>query len=220
MRQVAVCFDCDSTLTTLEGLDELARGADAAAEVAALTAEAMAGSVPLADALAQRMAIVRPSASDLERLGRLYAAHPVSGAAEAIAQLRSAGCSIRIASSGLQQAIVPFAAQLGVAQEEIHAVAVKLDAYGNYAGYDEDCALARADGKADICRRLAEKEGFRKVVMVGDGSTDAAAVSGGAVFVQFAGVCDRPQAARAAAHRLAGPGLEDLPGLVERIASA
>ena len=39
----AICFDCDSTLTRIEGIDELARRRAAAAEITRLTAAAMDG---------------------------------------------------------------------------------------------------------------------------------------------------------------------------------
>jgi phosphoserine phosphatase len=43
-----ICFDCDSTLSSIEGIDELARlrGPEAFARVEALTADAMNGRIP------------------------------------------------------------------------------------------------------------------------------------------------------------------------------
>ena len=46
-RYPLVVFDCDSTLSTIEGVDELALRAGVGDEVARLTTAAMAGEVPL-----------------------------------------------------------------------------------------------------------------------------------------------------------------------------
>ena len=46
----AVCFDCDSTLSRIEGIDELGRNAGCEAEIAELTNAAMDGKIALAPA--------------------------------------------------------------------------------------------------------------------------------------------------------------------------
>jgi phosphoserine phosphatase len=55
----AVCFDCDSTLTRIEGIDELARRAGCATEIAALTEAAMNGAVALEEVYARRLVDMR-----------------------------------------------------------------------------------------------------------------------------------------------------------------
>ena len=62
-------FDCDSTLSKVEGVDQLAGGR---ADVAGLTKAAMDGVVPLDQVYARRLELVRPSRADLDRIGRKY----------------------------------------------------------------------------------------------------------------------------------------------------
>lgn len=57
----AVCFDVDSTVITVEAIDELAAFAGKKDEVAALTSQAMGGRMPFEVALEKRLAIMRPS---------------------------------------------------------------------------------------------------------------------------------------------------------------
>ena len=67
-----IIFDCDSTLVSLEGLDELAELKGKKSEVAELTRLSMEGNVKLEDVFSLKMAMIRPSRSDLEYLGKLY----------------------------------------------------------------------------------------------------------------------------------------------------
>ncbi|NJM55189.1 MAG: hypothetical protein HC841_04085 [Verrucomicrobiae bacterium] len=78
----------------------------------------------------------------------------------------------------------------------MHAVDVKLGSDGGYIGYEALSPLTRPDGKAVVCRDLAARHG--PVAIVGDGTTDVAARSGGAYVVGYGGVVAR-DAVRAAA---------------------
>ena len=62
-----ICFDCDSTLSSIEGIDELARlrGPEAFASVEALTNDAMNGLIRMEDVFGRRMEIVRPGAAEV-----------------------------------------------------------------------------------------------------------------------------------------------------------
>jgi phosphoserine phosphatase len=188
-RFAAVCFDCDSTLSRIEGIDELARRADCEAEIASLTDAAMSGGIPLEDVYAKRLNIIRPDRAALAWLAERYAEAIVSGAAETIATLRRHTKSIYIVTGGLLQPVSAFAGSLGFAPNEIHAVKVHLDPAGSYRGFDSSSPLCRSDGKAVVCREIAAKHG--SVAMVGDGATDLAARAGGAYVVGYGGITHR-----------------------------
>jgi phosphoserine phosphatase len=81
----AVCFDCDSTLTRIEGIDELARRSGCEAKIASLTEAAMNGAIPLEAVYAKRLDLVRPDRAALAWLAGRYTDEMVSGAAETIA---------------------------------------------------------------------------------------------------------------------------------------
>jgi phosphoserine phosphatase len=185
----AVCFDCDSTLTRIEGIDELARRVGREAEIASLTEAAMNGDIPLEEIYGKRLDIVRPNKAALAWLAERYVEEMVSGAVETITTLRRHSKAVYVVTSGLLQAVVEFACILGLAPAQVHAVEVHFDATGGYQGFDSSSPLCRSDGKALICRKLAAEHGI--VVMVGDGVTDLAARAGGAYVVGYGGVIHR-----------------------------
>lgn len=201
----AVCFDCDSTLTRIEGIDELARRAGCETEIASLTEAAMNGIVPLEAVYARRLDLVRPDRAALAWLAECYAEETVSGAAETIATLRRRGAAVHIVTSGLLQAVAEFARTLGLEPTQVHAVEVHLDTAGAYQGFDSSSPLCFGDGKAVVCRRIAAMHGT--VAMVGDGVTDLAARAGGAYVVGYGGVVPRDLMRQKADYYIASPSL-------------
>ena len=59
----AVCFDCDSTLSRIEGINELASRRGRKQEVSRLTEAAMNGSLAIDAVYAERLSIVSPRRS-------------------------------------------------------------------------------------------------------------------------------------------------------------
>ncbi|MCB1483524.1 MAG: HAD-IB family phosphatase [Hyphomicrobiaceae bacterium] len=201
----AIAFDCDSTLSTLEGIDELAVRSGRADEIVPLTEAAMDGRMAIDEVYGRRMEILRPSLEDIIWLGERYAQTIVQGAAQAIARLKAAGAVVYVISGGLRAPVVHLANKLGVAEDRVHAVAVYHDTQGQYAGFDAASPLTRSDGKARISARLVAEHG--NVVLVGDGATDVAAREGGATVIGFGGVARRPAVVAGADHFIDGPSL-------------
>src|SRR5262249_28974538 len=112
----SIWFDCDSTLSAIEGVDELLRWAPAAlrGEIAALTRRAMEGSLPLDAVYEQRLRLLAPRAEHLEAVGRLYCEHAVPDAREVVAALRVLGKQVGIMSGGMLPAVRALAQQLGI----------------------------------------------------------------------------------------------------------
>lgn len=189
-RFAVVCFDFDSTLSACEGIDELAARAGVADQVAPLTTAAMEGKISIESVYAKRLEIIRPARDAIDWLGQHYIAEAVAGARETLGALRSANVPTYIVSGGLRPAILPFAAACAIAPENVHAVDVWFDDAGAYKNFDLSSPLTKADGKATICRMLAEKHG--PLALVGDGVTDVAAQSAGAHVIGFGGVVARP----------------------------
>jgi len=184
-----ILFDCDSTLSAIEGVDELARRAGLGESLARLTAEAMSGETPLEAIYARRLDLIRPQQEDINWLAQRYIEQCVDGAAETIERLLGLHKQVHIISGGLRQAILPLAAKLGLAPANVHAVTLLLDAQGSYAGFDPSSPLARTGGKAEICRQLLASGD--RAVMIGDGITDAETLQAGADFIGFGGVVCR-----------------------------
>lgn len=167
-----ICFDCDSTLSAIEGVDELARrrGPEAFARVEAMTNDAMDGRMALEDVFGRRLAIIRPSRADVEAVGRRCLETVEPTACATIAALRALGWTPAIVSGGFRQVIAPLAAALGI--DRIEAVDLFFDAEGRYHGYDERFPTTRSGGKREVIARLKCEGAPSQVVMVGDGVSD------------------------------------------------
>ena len=76
----AVCFDCDSTLSRIEGIDELASRRGRKQEVSRLTEAAMNGSLALDAVYAERLSMVSPDEAAMAWLGERYVQELVPGA--------------------------------------------------------------------------------------------------------------------------------------------
>ncbi len=201
-----ICFDCDSTLSTIEGIDELAARAGCEAQIAPLTTAAMDGKLAIEDVYAKRLEILKPGRDDLAWLGERYKATVVPGAQSAIDRLRQAGREVFIISGGIRGPVVELAKSLGVGAAQVRAVDVRLDSAGRYAGFDSMSPLTRSNGKAVICAAL--KDEFGSVALVGDGVTDVAARSAGVYVIGFGGVAKRPAVVEGANRFIDGPSLE------------
>jgi len=182
-----VVFDCDSTLSDLEGIDHLATalGEDEAAAIAALTDEAMGGGKSLQEVYGLRLERIRPDRAALEALGTTYVETLLPSAREVVAALIFLGKEVHVVSGGLFPGVLRVGAELGIAPERIHAVGIELDEHGAYAGFDEASPLAREGGKIDV---VAQLRAGRSTVLIGDGATDIEASPECSRFVAFGGV--------------------------------
>lgn len=189
----SVVFDCDSTLSAIEGIDEL--GAAQRERIAALTEQAMSGALRLEDVYKLRLELVRPSRARLEELGAQYIARAVPHSRELVRALAQLGKRVFVVSGGLEPAVLALARHLEIPSEHVRAVGVRFDARHEYAGFDESSPLARSGGKIDVVRELGELSGARPLALVGDGMTDleAGEAQGGAErFIAYGGVVRRP----------------------------
>ena len=193
-----VILDCDSTLSALEGIEELAAGRRA--EVAALTDAAMRGEVPLEEVYGRRLDLIRPTREAVEALVPLYIDGLVEDAADTVAALTAAGVTVRILSGGLLPAVLGLARHLGLPDQAVAAVPVRFTAEGGWDGHDPDAPAARAGGKAEVVRewRTGPSAVDGPVVLVGDGATDLEAMGEVDLFVAYAGVVARPAVLEAA----------------------
>jgi phosphoserine phosphatase len=194
-RVTAVVFDCDSTLSAIEGIDELAAGHRQ--EVEALTAAAMRGELPLEAVYRRRLELIRPDRRRIDQLARQYVERLVPDAAAVVAALRAEEITVRIVSGGLLPAVLAVAEAVNVAPGDVAAVAIHFDDGGRYEGFDEASPLARSGGKCDVLAAWRSDAGAR-TMLVGDGATDAEAAWVADVFVAYAGVVERAGVVEAA----------------------
>ena len=183
-----ICFDCDSTLSKIEGIDELARRVGLGEEMSKLTDLAMNGVVPLEAVYERRLSLIRPDQAGIDWLADLYIAEIVDGVKDVFAALLAQDKTVHIISGGLRQAILPLADFLGLPESHVHAVDIYFNEDGSYRNYDLDSPLARTGGKAVVVGSLKAQG---SLVMIGDGKTDLEAKQAGATVLGFGGVVDR-----------------------------
>ncbi len=165
-------FDCDSTLSSIEGIDELGRvrGPDVFARVEAMTNDAMDGKLPVEAVFGERLKIIQPRAADVAAVGQRYIETVEPTAISTLNAARAAGWTPIILSGGFRQAIRPLADFLNV--ERVEAVDLFFDDDGAYRGFDEAYPTTRSGGKPEVVNRLRSELSPERVVMVGDGVSD------------------------------------------------
>ncbi|MEA2706678.1 MAG: phosphoserine phosphatase [Gemmatimonadaceae bacterium] len=174
-------------MSGVEGIDWLAsqRGAEVEAWSGSLTARAMEGLIPIESVYGERMAIVKPTRSEIKELSAIYIDRVAPGARETLAELREHGVELVLVSGGLREAILPLAKKLGIRDERVHAVSVFFGSDGEYTGFDERSLMTRQNGKRAAVKEMALKG---PVLAVGDGMTDCEirpVVDGFAAFTGF-----------------------------------
>ena len=194
-----ICFDCDSTLSSIEGIDELARlrGPEICAQVTALTEDAMNGRIRIEEIFGLRLEAIRPTRDDAEAVGRAYVAAVEPTARATIAGLKGQGWTPAIISGGFRQAIRPLADFLGV--DRVEAVDLRFAPDGSYAGYDSGYPSTRSGGKLQIIEGLRSEFRADRVVMVGDGVSDLETRPAVDLFVGFGGYAMRDRVRRESA---------------------
>lgn len=186
-------IDCDSTLSTIEGIDELARakGDEVFAQVVALTHAAMNGEVPIHEVFPARMEMIRPDRSLCDKVAALYVETMVPGADDFIRDLKNDGWHPVILSGGFAPLIMPLARLLGI--DHVEAVPLFFDESGNYLDYGRDYPTTRNLGKNEVIREWKEALLPERVVMIGDGVSDLETKPDVDTFVGFGGVVVRPR---------------------------
>jgi len=185
-----IIFDCDSTLSAIEGIDELARRTGVYDQLAPLTRKAMEGETRLEDIYKHRLELIKPSRGDIEWLGQYYVENVVHDAKMVIDTLQQAGKEVHIVSGGILQAISILADYLDIPRHRLHAVDIRHTTSGEYAGYDEASPLCRDGGKKVVCDYLVGEQST--AVIIGDGMTDLEAARDSVQFIGFGGVIRRP----------------------------
>jgi phosphoserine phosphatase len=205
-------FDCDSTLSSIEGIDELGRlrGAEIFKRVEEMTNEAMDGKIPVEAVFGRRLEIILPEAQHVAQIGQRYIDTIEPDAKNVIETARAAGWTPMIISGGFRQAIRPLADFLGI--ERVEAVDLFFDAHGRYQRFDETYPTTRSGGKPEVVNRLRRELSPSRVVMVGDGVSDLETKPVVDLFVGFGRYMAREKVRREAAAFITR--LADLPRIL------
>lgn len=203
-----IIFDCDSTLSLIEGIDELARLAGQESEIAALTRKAMEGDVSLESVYERRMVAVKPTRAQMRAIKKAYRDHVVPDAPAVVAALHELGKQVFIVSGGLFEAVADFGEWLGVPCDHIFAVGMEYDQLsGEWWRYHhpndaehflavEDHPLAGTGGKAAIIENEIRSRHKGRAMLIGDGLSDLEARPAVDLFIGFGGAVRRARVAR------------------------
>ncbi len=166
----AIVFDCDGTLSHIEGIDELAEANGVGAQVRQLTAEAMGRSGINPQLYQQRLDLVLPTRSQVEALADQYFQQKTPDLLAVLRVLSKLGKKIYVVSAGLYPAVAGFAALLNLPATQVFAVNIYFDEEGNYLDFDRHSPLVFAEGKRSIVQQLLEQH--PRLMYVGDGLND------------------------------------------------
>ena len=201
-----IFFDCDSTLTRIEGIDELADLVGKGEEIRRLTRLAMEGAIELEETFQKRLELLKPTRGQIEEIGRLYVQNLVPDAREVVRALIFLGRQVYILSGGFVLALRKLAAHLGIPQANVLGVDLWFDELQGewyryhkhqyrpnpderYLGLDATAPTVRSTGKATAIRNLGPLQGGS--LLVGDGASDLAARGTVDLFVGYGGVARR-----------------------------
>ena len=165
-----VAMDMDSTLITIECIDEIADMQGIKAQVAAITASTMRGEIDFAESLRRRVGLL--AGLEVAALERVYDERlRLSPGAEAmLAAFKAAGASTMLVSGGFTFFTDRLKARLGLdftTSNVLEITAGRLT--GRVAG-----AIVDAAAKAEAVRRVRAEPAMegRLVVGIGDGAND------------------------------------------------
>src|SRR3989338_10663088 len=180
-----IVFDCDGTLSQIEGIDYLASQNGVAKTVHTLTGAAMAETGLSIHLYEERLNLVKPTRVQIEMLTEHYIENMTPDADTVIAIFKKLGKSVYIFSAGVNPSVKLFGEKCGVPSENIFAIDLAFDAKGNYVDFDRHSLLIKQAGKQVLIDQIKKKH--RRIGFVGDGMNDVAAMHCVDRFVGYGG---------------------------------
>ena len=181
-RKALLVADMDSTIVTSETLDELAAHAGLKDQIAAITQRSMNGEIDFADALRERVALLR--GLDLSALEATWAATRLTpGAMTLVATMRAHNALTALVSGGFTVFTGRVATLCGF---DVHRANELLDDGMALTGAVAEPILDR-DAKLAALEELAATRGVKlgATLAVGDGANDMAMIMAAGMGVAF-----------------------------------
>lgn len=195
--------DMDSTLITIETIDELADLVGKKDSVSEITAQAMRGEIPYDESLRRRVAVLK--GLDESALERVYRERVKlsPGADRLIAAAKTAGIRILLVSGGFTHVTEPLKAKLKL--DYTRANTLKIVA-GKLTGEIEG-AIVNADVKREALIAVRDEMGIAKeqIIAMGDGANDLKFMAEAGVSVAYRA---KPVVNRQATHAINFVGLD------------
>jgi phosphoserine phosphatase len=205
-----VVMDMDSTLISIECIDEIADMQGLKAQVAAITEAAMRGEIEFAESLSRRVALLE--GLDEDALNRVYnerlRLNP--GAETLLAELKKHGIRTLLVSGGFTYFTDRLKARLGLDFAHANTLEiVKGKLTGRVLG-----KILDAQGKADTLMRTRQELGLSReqVIAMGDGANDLKMMAQAGVSIAYHA---KPVVREQASYALNFVGLDGLIHLLE-----
>ena len=186
-RKMLLVSDMDSTIITVECIDELADYAGIKPEIAAITERAMAGELDFTEALTARVALLAGLDESVIAECLRERVRPMPGAVKLVRTMAGWGAHTMLVSGGFTSFTDPVAAQIGFT--EVHANMLQI-ADGKLTGRLSG-AIVDAAAKRRFLEAAVASLGIttHQALAVGDGANDipmiAAAVEGQGLGVGY-----------------------------------
>lgn len=192
----AIIFDCDGTLSQIEGVDELAKSKGVHEKVSKLTEEAMSHSGLNPHLYQERLNLIAPDYDLVYALGLTYYEQQTPDAVKVIQILKRLKKQIYLLSAGVNPAIKRFGALIKIPTDNIFAVDLYFDPQGHYLDFDRKSPLIHNQGKGEVVNKI--RHHFPEIVYVGDGMNDLAVKAFVRRFIGYGGVYYRENIKKAA----------------------
>jgi phosphoserine phosphatase len=176
-------MDMDSTLISIECIDEIADLQGLKAEVSAITAAAMRGEIDFSESLRKRVALLQGlSESALEEVYR-ERLKLSPGAEILLAGLKTAGVKTLLVSGGFTYYTERLKTRLGIDYSAASVLEVRNGVLtGNLVG-----KIVDADGKATWLERIRSDLGLgrEQVIAIGDGANDLKMLGAAGISIAY-----------------------------------
>lgn len=199
-------FDFDSTLTSVEALEELAAislakqpDKDAVIkQIEDITNRGVNGEISFTQSLAQRVDLLKANKAHLPELVKRLSKKISPSIKRNKAFFTNNAANIYVVSAGFKEFIDPIVERYGIKANRVFANTFVYDKKGNITGFDKKNHLAKHNGKIAQMKALKLKG---EVIAIGDGYSDFLMKQGGASrFIAFTENIERASAVSNADH--------------------